>query len=1355
MSKHPGIYIREEILPANMSVLEASERLGIGRPALSRVLNGKASLSSELAEKIESLFGESAENLLKMQAEHDAEIAKTAEHKVSAVPYSPVHIEVLEREISAWATNRIDARTRFPVFLRTLVHSTSREIISIDFPGNDSGERHGWDGCIESTNASPWVPAGKSRWEFGCRKDIKKKADEDYDARIKSTSPDERKESTFVFVTPYRWEGKINWIKEKNEENKWKEVRVYDASDLEQWVQQSIPAQVWFAHETGRPTDGVKSLSEIWDDWKADSIPEIPLQLFDRAIANYENQIIDWVTKEENTSLVIIADSVIEGLAFLKVAFDSIASDELKGYSERALVFCHANTLVSLLTVNSRIIPIMSIPAVERSFSRFAGNLKSILIYPKNTPSINPDISLDLLDYESFRLALESTNLSRDEIDDLSKESGRSLTVLRRRMSQLDSVKKPEWARDSNISRAFCCITLAGAWDSKNKTDRELVSILAADDYSKVELNFNRLLHLDDVPVWSVGGIMGVVSKIDALFAICQFFTVDDLERFFECCELVLSEDDPALDFPQEERWMALLRGKTREISGVLRTAIAEMAVLLAVHGNNLFKEKTGMDVSERANRLIRNLLVPLTVRKLESNNHDLQHYAEIAPETFLEILEDDIRRGDESICLEVIKPENTSLFGGIHARTGLLWALEGLAWRSENLTRVVHILATLSRKKLEDNLVNKPINSLLAIFRSWMPQTGADLEQRKASFDYLKSEFPDIAWTVAVDQFDPLSTIGTYNHKPRWRKDGYNFGEPVSYNEREKFVLHCLEHCLSLPQFTKEQLSDLVDRAALLAPKYQAKIWKNIKIWSQSASEVDKSWLRERIRVNAYTHRAAMRAERQDGDLFDPTEITEVFDILRPNNIILEYEWLFRNHWVEMNQATPMNVEQHYEVHKSKVKEQRLKALKQIFNEKGLEGIFQMIDMSGAKDLIGQLMVSILDKSNSIDFLRQTVNRSTLSEFEKGNILRGIMSCLSEAALEEVFDLAVNDCTPEIRAQIFREAPFNPSTWSRIASDDNIELEYWKTVAAEHLWVHMDHVAEATGKLLQYDRPFAALILSGPRMERIPNQLLFEMLDKFSTKREDHKGIDTMTQYYITNAFKRLNEDKGISRNDLVQLEIRYLQVLEGEDYNVPNLENAISSNPLIFVEAVACMSRRSDEGADPEWLQGDEEFIRQRQASMFHFFQKVSAIPGRDKQGKVQSVLLIEWINKVREGCQKLARLNAGEYQIGELLAKSPVGKDGIWPSEPIRDALQATATELMKIGFSIGKWNLRGAVLRGTGGDQEREIEAQYRQWAEALRHSHPVVSGILCDMADKYHNEADYHDIREKVRDRIPY
>jgi hypothetical protein len=41
----------------------------------------------------------------------------------------------------------------------------------------------------------------------------------------------------------------------------WKAVRAFDASDLEQWLEQSIPAQVWLAEQLALPVNGHESWS--------------------------------------------------------------------------------------------------------------------------------------------------------------------------------------------------------------------------------------------------------------------------------------------------------------------------------------------------------------------------------------------------------------------------------------------------------------------------------------------------------------------------------------------------------------------------------------------------------------------------------------------------------------------------------------------------------------------------------------------------------------------------------------------------------------------------------------------------------------------------------------------------------------------------------------------------------------------------------------------------------------------------------------------------------------------------------------------------------------------------------------
>lgn len=55
---HPGLTLRNDVLPAlQLSVTQAAQQLGVSRVALSRVLNGRAAISPEMALRIEAWLG--------------------------------------------------------------------------------------------------------------------------------------------------------------------------------------------------------------------------------------------------------------------------------------------------------------------------------------------------------------------------------------------------------------------------------------------------------------------------------------------------------------------------------------------------------------------------------------------------------------------------------------------------------------------------------------------------------------------------------------------------------------------------------------------------------------------------------------------------------------------------------------------------------------------------------------------------------------------------------------------------------------------------------------------------------------------------------------------------------------------------------------------------------------------------------------------------------------------------------------------------------------------------------------------------------------------------------------------------
>lgn len=55
---HPGLTLRDDVLPAlGLTVTDAALQLGVSRVALSRVLNGRAAISPEMALRIEAWLG--------------------------------------------------------------------------------------------------------------------------------------------------------------------------------------------------------------------------------------------------------------------------------------------------------------------------------------------------------------------------------------------------------------------------------------------------------------------------------------------------------------------------------------------------------------------------------------------------------------------------------------------------------------------------------------------------------------------------------------------------------------------------------------------------------------------------------------------------------------------------------------------------------------------------------------------------------------------------------------------------------------------------------------------------------------------------------------------------------------------------------------------------------------------------------------------------------------------------------------------------------------------------------------------------------------------------------------------------
>ncbi len=87
---HPGRSVRENCLePLGLSVTEAAQVLGVARHTLSRVVNGHAGISPEMAIRLEKAGWSNAEFWLRRQTAYDLVQARRYEDRIAVRRYQP------------------------------------------------------------------------------------------------------------------------------------------------------------------------------------------------------------------------------------------------------------------------------------------------------------------------------------------------------------------------------------------------------------------------------------------------------------------------------------------------------------------------------------------------------------------------------------------------------------------------------------------------------------------------------------------------------------------------------------------------------------------------------------------------------------------------------------------------------------------------------------------------------------------------------------------------------------------------------------------------------------------------------------------------------------------------------------------------------------------------------------------------------------------------------------------------------------------------------------------------------------------------------------------------------------------
>ena len=380
-------------------------------------------------------------------------------------------------------------------------------------------------------------------------------------------------------------------------------------------------------------------------------------------------------------------------------------------------------------------VAIAASPEIAKAPARRKG-LVTIIPYATGTTGatatrrLEANLTLKRPRIQEYEKALVTIGLDQADAKRLAVTTGRSWVVFRRRRATNPAIQNPAWLAAPQ-SESLTTLCLLDTWSADKAEDRAIVARISGRTYEEIEKNLLYLGGLDDAPVLKIGEVWKAKSPLELFDLLAGRITQREIDRFLSVAHDILLTPDPALDLPEDQRWAASIYGKARPQSGRLIESLCDNLAKLSVWG----AEMPG--ISGRIAVFVRELLDKADGTRWLSLSSLLPALAEAAPNEFLSAIEASLATPDAPVVRLFTETSSAGVMGRCWY-AGLLWALEALAWAPERMPRVAVILATLARPHVKSTWGNSPRESLFGIFRSWLPQTAASLDQRIAALDLL-----------------------------------------------------------------------------------------------------------------------------------------------------------------------------------------------------------------------------------------------------------------------------------------------------------------------------------------------------------------------------------------------------------------------------------------------------------------------------------------------------------------------------------------------------------------------------------------------------------------------------------------
>ncbi|WP_426701524.1 hypothetical protein ACPPVV_00465 [Rhodanobacter sp. Col0626] len=1270
------------------------------------------------------------------------------------------------------------AKGLLPELVRRLIQASADGVGDVRFPSGESTFRPGADGLVQAKGSPPYVPAGVSLWELSTEKQPHQKAKRDIEKRSKSGAQDayldhKRADIAYVALSLRRWHGEKGQDRDEFESHYrslgvWKDVKIIDADDLENWLDRSPSVSAWLARKMQIVSGGMKGIEASWDHYSQGVTPAMSEKLL---LLNRKEGAEALVQAGMGGGVIRVkADSPSEAAAFVAAAILSMPNEDPRRSAllAKAVVITKPEDDAYLTDTNQKLLVITSGRATDIATQLATRGHTVIAAYGNSHSSSgarSPLIELPRARRQEFADALQEMGMRDVDARVTAGECHSSITVLYR-IRDLAGSRHPGWASAPKL-RKLAAPILCGAWRHNEPADTKVVADVAGIPYEQVEEAVVDVLLLDDAPILRAGDLTSLSAPADIwqLSIEHRVITKLMLERFRNAALEVLGERDPAFDLPPEQRVYAGIYGKERKYSGALRRGIAEILRLIAINEQKLSYIGNGFSAQDFVDDVLRDILgLASDYQALASLDSLLPDLAEAASIPFLSALET-LAAGDGALLSPIFEGSDDPMLGRAYY-LGALRGLEVLAWDPTLLGRVTQILARMAELDPGGKLSNRPINSLCQIFLPWKPHTNAQEEVRHHALEQVCRKFPRIAWTLLAKLLLENHAISFGTATPEWREFGASSRPTPTYGSLARDHAFVVQTALPLAGHEASRWMQLVNAA--VASQNEAQLGTLLERISDSkeafVSAGQASLLWEALEGLAAKHRAFATA---GWAMPEPMvqKIEECAKHFRPDDPMGLYRPLF-DHSL-MDRANP---DETYEQRNERTGRERDAAIAKIAEG----GVDLVLGFAKRVETPGVMSQSIV-RATSAEFARNFI----LAAFNGGEKIAWLAALVTghgaahfgfEWAAETIHLVEKKGASAAQVAELLRVWNDTQELFDFVSElSSEVQKAYWETRDTFVRSDDEDLIALGVAKMVEHGRSPELYEFLGSRLERTDSPTLLQVLDLgFNKVVENTEYLRRVDGYWLREIFKALRDRDDVDRDVLMGLEYRWFPVLHS--YGEPEafaLHKYMGESPEFFVQVLSDLYRSNDavesEQEDEEANGGAEETVddaseaqsqvRAKADIAYKLLESWQKLPWTDDQGKIDYSRMRDWIGKAIDLGKKAGRYEVASAEIGKLLAYAPIDPDdGVWPTRPVRDAVEELANSKLESSLVIELFNKRGVHSRPIdgGGEQERALAEESSQAADQLQHKWPRTADMLRENAQQWLRHAEREDRRAAER-----